>query len=58
MPRTTTAVPTIHPDTGQEETHFRERVREALGLDWSVRDETIFTELRRLKKIEENEDVS
>ena len=37
------------PD-GNPESHFRQRIRDILGLDWSTRDEKIYDELRRLKK--------
>lgn len=41
----------INPDTDMPEEKFREKVREALDLDWSTRDERIFEELRRLKNL-------
>lgn len=40
------------PNAGEDEPPFRAAVRDALDLDWSVRDERIFDELRRLKDIE------
>lgn len=44
---------TMNPSTGEPETKFRERVRDLLDLDWSTRDENIFSELRRLKNVDE-----
>ena len=39
------------PD-GNPESHFRQRIRDILNLDWSTRDEKIYDELRRLKKLD------
>lgn len=38
------------PNTGDEEPPFRASVRDLLDLDWSVRDEKIYEEIRRLKR--------
>lgn len=37
---------------GNEETHFRQEVRNILDLDWSTRNYKIYEELRRLKRLE------
>lgn len=42
----------IHPDTGQVEPRFRWLIRDLLDLSWDTRDEAIFAEIRRLKKLE------
>ena len=39
------------PD-GNPESNFRQQIRDILDLDWSTRDEKIYEELRRLKRIE------
>lgn len=41
------------PNVGDDEPPFHERVRDVLNLDWSTRDEKIFEELRRLKRLDE-----
>lgn len=50
FPRVTSYPNTIHPDTQDVETKFREQIRDILDLDPFVRDQAIFDELRRLKK--------
>lgn len=37
---------------GNPESEFRQRIRDILNLDWSTRDEKIYDELRRLKKLD------
>ena len=44
----------LTPD-GNPESNFRQRIRDILDLDWSTRDEKIYEELRRLKRLERND---
>ncbi len=48
----------LTPD-GHPESNFRQQIRDILNLDWSTRDQRIYDELRRLKKVEaEHQEVT
>lgn len=44
---------TVDPDTGNDESKFREEVRDILGFHWDARNDAIYAELRRLKAQDE-----
>lgn len=50
MPDNTIAARARVPDTDELEDSFRYHVRDILGLSWDARNDTIYAELRRLKR--------